>query len=177
MKTLAERLYWLLDDRKTNQREFGLRAGLSAGFFSAAVRRTTTEDGAGIGSREAVAISDTWGVPLDWLLKGEGPVYRLQGAEIQGWPAALAVAQPQRRYGEEIWEATRRVAMEHTRGIIEADDVVFIADVIARITDPTRPERQLLSLLRAKVDASNAAAVRASAKRGGRRRKKSAPEA
>ena len=192
MKTLAERLRWLAADQKVDQRTIGTRAGLSGAFFAGVMTRAKEDPAASIRGPEAVALSRAWGVTLDWLLDGRGPTYRAdldastatrdgtrpERRNVPGWAEALAVARTRRAYDDGIWVAAGRVAALHTRGIIEPEDVLEVADSIAHLSDPGRPERQLLKLHREKVDASYEAAEAAhAAKKRPAPAKKAAPAA
>lgn len=71
MKTLEERLRWVLDNRVESARQWSESAGLSAPYVSTMLTRLR-EGGTSPGVNEICALAKVADVPVGWLAAGEG---------------------------------------------------------------------------------------------------------
>lgn len=159
VKTLGERVEWILEHRRTPTGDRWTARGLSeaAGLSPAYV---------GLLKRGAVkapridglrAIAEAAGVSAGWLASGEGTpdsdddtrAPSTSDSQVPhmgnaiGWDDAERAARSQVDYPEAIWEAARKVAPLAVRGIVSEQDVIDIARMVARLSDPARMQAQL----------------------------------
>lgn len=177
VSTLGERVEWVLEHRRTPSGDRWTARGLSeaAGLSPAYV---------GLLKRGAVkapridglrAIAEAARVSAGWLATGEGnpdsdddtrapsnsdSAVPHMGNAI-GWDDAERAARTQVDYPEAVWEAARKVAPLAVRGIVSEQDVIDIARMVARLSDPARMQAQLAEAyarqreLRERLDAKN----------------------
>lgn len=159
VKTLGERVEWILEHRRTPTGDRWTARGLSdaAGLSPAYV---------GLLKRGAVkapridglrAIAEAAGVSAGWLASGEGtpdsdddsrPPASTDSevphmGNALGWPDAEAAVRAKTAFPEEVWEATRKVAPYAIRGIVTESDALELVSMVAKFRDPARMEKQL----------------------------------
>lgn len=160
MKTLAERLRWLAADQKVDQRTIGTKADLSPGFFAGVMTRAKEDPDASIRGHEAVALSNAWGVTLEWLLEGKGPPYKADvtpaysdssvpvAKNIPGWSQVLkhdqlvaANSPAGKLITPEAWERSNHAARYLIQGPAAPGDALRIAKLAMEVADEGRFDR------------------------------------
>ncbi|MDP3219710.1 MAG: hypothetical protein Q8S73_36755 [Deltaproteobacteria bacterium] len=155
MKTLTERLRWLLAERGVNQRDLGEKAGLSKSFTGVYFNRAKKDPTAGIGADEAAALAARWKVSMRWLVTGEGSPDALDADEpsrtessepiaenIPGY-ADVEAADRQAHTGidEAHWLAARKAAAYVIHGPAAPGDALKLARLAQEFADPERVRR------------------------------------
>ncbi|MBL8600790.1 MAG: helix-turn-helix transcriptional regulator [Myxococcales bacterium] len=158
MKTLAERVKWLIEDRGVDQRSFGAEAGLADSFVSALFRRARRDPKASVGAEALAAIANTWEVAPEWLLSGEGeaPVARRgeRGARPEGggegadgvtarWVATLwEVGRGLPDVSGADYDLARRVGLDAVRALGADDEGVLRAFAAGLLKAATAVRRE-----------------------------------
>lgn len=154
VSALAERIRWVLADRKMEQRDWGLAAGLAESFIGAFLQRAKHSPAATINVDAAAALARAARVSLVWLSTGEGspepdPVLvdaaRPALSSLPGWTHAEAEAR--RRYGDRLdpraYELARNASAASAPDPLTPEFVHDVAWVLWKHhTDPARAARQ-----------------------------------
>lgn len=98
MSTVADRIAWILAEKKWSARELARRSNLSETTVSAALK-ALQKDPEGIVLRTLKAIATGAGVSLVWLATGEGTPYAEPIKPQDPWPNRTAGAALARRSG------------------------------------------------------------------------------
>lgn len=77
MQTIGDRIEHLLEEHRLDKKELGLKAGLGQSTISTILQKFKNDpEGAEIRSNTAIAIANTLGVRIEWLLTGKGTIYQ-----------------------------------------------------------------------------------------------------
>jgi transcriptional regulator with XRE-family HTH domain len=115
VRTLRERLQWILTSQEISSRELARRAGLAAPQVSLLLRRLEQNDQEGVTLRTLTALANGAGVSLAWLTTGEGA----PGASAEPVPARAAAAVLARDDG--VWPEAIRSVLADELGPGEAE--------------------------------------------------------
>lgn len=128
VRTLAERIDWVLKNRGLNMASWGLKAGLSRGVVSQALKREGEGNGGGFGSVNNLKLAEAAAVDPAWLSTGQG----------EPEPGGRAVAQPSLANPaidtQQIANAAARMLVE-LDGLTLPDALLLVYDV--RLSEPT----------------------------------------
>ena len=107
VRTLRDRIDWILRSQKISERELARRAGLAPPQVGLLLKRLAQKDHEGVTLRTLTALAQGAGVSLAWLAAGVGP----EAASAEHSPTRAAAAQMAEREG--VWpEAIRSVLAE-----------------------------------------------------------------